>query len=322
MGRRRQKRADQHRTLRRRRLGVAAATGVVIGVVIGVAGAAAMLLLPRGDAGRADVPRRDGSPAWSPDGTRIVFYSAREGNGEIHVIGADGTGERRLTRTPSDEGYPWWSPDGGTITFDSDAGGSFDIWAMDPDGGNVRRLTTDPARDVSASWFGDRIVFMSDRNGGFDLYAMNRDGTGVEQLTSNGTSWFPVYSPDGSQVALHVGRDVHVMSAGGGELTRLTQDPANGMYPSWSPDGRRLAFMSWRNGATQIFVMNADGSDQRRVVAMPEGDAIDPRWSPDGSRIVFVHLPAGPQSTERSLWLVNPDGSGLRPLSKSIHGRS
>ena len=102
----------------------------------------------------------------------------------------------------------------------------------------------------------------------------------------------------------------------GSGLMRLTVDPENGMYPSWSPDGKRLAFMSWRNGRTELFVMNADGSDQRKLLTMERGDAIDPRWSPDGSRIVFVQMPVGMNGQERAIHVVNADGTGLRRLSK------
>jgi Tol biopolymer transport system component len=246
---------------------------------------------------------KDGSPAWSPDGTRIAFYSERDGNAEIYVMNADGTDARRLTNSPADEGYPGWSPDGRSITFDSDRDGDFEIYAMNADGTNVQALTEHPARDVSATWApdGSHVVFMSDRDGGFDVYKARpaAAGNGGNQLveatrvTTTGTSWFPVYSPDGSHLAFHVGRDVHVMPAAGGALTRLTTDPANGMYPTWSPDGTRIGFMSWRNGRTELFTMNADGSDQKLLLSMEQGDAIDPRWSPDGSRIAFVHMPEG-----------------------------
>ena len=260
---------------------------------------------------------RDGAPAWSPDSRRIVFFSEHDGQGDIWVMNADGSGATQLTDTRADEGYPWWSPDGATITFDSDRDDGFDIWAMDADGSNVRRLRRHAARDVAASWSPDgrRIAFMSDRTGGFDVWVMDADGMNAVRVTETGTSWFPVFSPDGSRLAFHVGRDVHTMDAAGGPLTRLTADPANGMVPSWSPDGRRIAFMSWRNGRTEIFVMNADGTDQRVLVSMPSGDAIDPRWSPDGASIVFVHLPGGMQGEERTIWRVDADGGNLRRLS-------
>jgi Tol biopolymer transport system component len=286
---------------------------VVAGVaVLAIAGIATKLLV------RTQVDWKDGSPAWSPDGRRIAFYSERDGNAEIYVMSADGTGVTRLTNTKADEGYPAWSPDGRTISFDSDRDGNFDVFAMNADGTNVRPLTRHAARDVSATWApdGSSIVFMSDREGGgFDAYRAAPDPAATAaRVTRTGTTWFPVFSPDGQALAFHVGRDVHTMPASGGEPRRLTVDPANGMYPSWSPDGRRLAFMSWRNGKTEIFTMNADGSDQKPLVSMERGDAVDPRWSPDGSQIAFVHLPDGMNGSAAIICIANADGTGLRQL--------
>src|SRR5829696_7351169 len=132
--------------------------------IVGVAIVAARLLV------RSQGEWKDGSPAWSPDGTRIAFYSERDGNAEIYVMTSDGAGLTRLTNSKADEGYPAWSPDGRTISFDSDRDGNFDVFAMNADGTSVRPLTRHPARDVSASWSpnGGKIVFMSDRDGGFD----------------------------------------------------------------------------------------------------------------------------------------------------------
>jgi len=158
---------------------------------------------------------------------------------------------------------------------------------------------------------GAPVVLWTDP-GGFDAYRMSSTvQSNPERLTRTGSTWFPVFSPDGSTLAFHVGRDVYTMPSGGGELRRLTHDPANGMYPSWAPDGRRLVFMTWRSGRTELYVMNADGSDQRKLMDVDRGDAIDPRWSPDGSRIAFVHMPDGMNGNAARICTVGADGAAL-----------
>jgi TolB protein len=272
-------------------------------------------------------PVRDGSPSWSPDGKQIAFYSERDGRpADLFVMDADGSHVRQLTDTPAAEGYPSWSPDGTRIAFEADApDGNFDIYVMNADGTNTRRLTADPHRDVAPAWSpdGKTIAFMSDRaRADFDIFLMNADGTGVEALTHGGTNWFPQFSKDGTKLAFHVGRDVHVLDLTTRALIRLTTDPDNGMYPTWAPDASRLAFMSWRNGKTELFTMKADGSDQQRLVSMPVGSAIDPRWSPDGTRIVFVNAPETspdpnrPETLERAIYAVDVASGKVTRLSR------
>ncbi|MBP8274418.1 MAG: PD40 domain-containing protein [Acidobacteria bacterium] len=243
-------------------------------------------------------PVRDGAPSWTPDSRQIVFYrETGDLKADLFIMNADGRDVRQLTTTPTAaEGYPSVSPDGKTIAYESDAaGGNFDVWLMDISGFNPRRITTTPSRDVGPAWSpdGKAIIFMSDRdNPEFDIYTMMVDGSNVQRMTNGHTNWFPQFSPDGARVAMHTGRDVHVLDVATQKIARLTTDPANGMYPTWSPDGQRLIFMSWRNGATQLFMMNADGSDQQQIAAAPVGSSIDPRWSTDGARVVFVVTPA------------------------------
>ena len=85
---------------------------------------------------------------------------------------------------------------------------------IDADGGVARQLTKHAGRDVAPAWSpdGSKIAFMSDRGGkGFEVFVMNADGSGVEQFTTTGSSWFPQFSPDGTRIALHVHRDVHIL---------------------------------------------------------------------------------------------------------------
>jgi TolB protein len=264
-------------------------------------------------------PPADGSPSWSPDGTRIVFYSERDGNSEIYVMGADGSHPTRLTHTAASEGYPNFSPDGRKISFDTDRDGNFEIYVCEADGSRPTRLTQTAARDISASWSPDgrQLAFMSDRTGEFEVWVMNADGSHPRRVTDFGSNWFPRWSPDGSRLAYHVGRDIHVLDVKGAKFARLTIDPDNGMYPAWSPDGRRIAFMSWRAGRTEIFVMDADGAHQRRLTQTSAGDVIDPRWSPDGRRIAFVHVPRGLQASgPKVICVMNADGTNIRRLSR------
>ncbi|MFQ3535516.1 MAG: protein kinase [Aggregatilineales bacterium] len=91
-------------------------------------------------------------PAWSPDGSRIAFQSKRDGNLEIYVINADGTGLRRLTNHPAADGRPAWSPDGQWLAFESDRDGKLDIYIMRADGSDVRRVTSGPGKNGWPSW--------------------------------------------------------------------------------------------------------------------------------------------------------------------------
>lgn len=241
-------------------------------------------------------PARDGAPNWFPDGRALVFASeVGVERADIFRMNTDGSGRRNLTETSANDSTPSVSPSGELIAFESDRDGNDEIYVMAADGTNVRRLTQDPARDLAPAWSPDgrRIVFTSDRDSraSADVYIMNADGTGVERLTSDQSHWAPQFSPDGTQIALQVNLDVHVYDLAARTMRRLTQEPQNGMGPTWSPDGARLAFVSTRNRRAEIFTMNADGSNQRALVTLPRGNAIDPRWSPDGSRIAFVFVP-------------------------------
>ncbi len=279
-----------------------------------------------GCGGSAPIVVRDGAPAWAPDSTRIAFYAEVNGKpADLFVMHLDGSGLTQVTNTPEiAEGYPQWSPDGRQIAFESHTrDGNFDVYVMHADGSNVRRLTDHPRRDVGPAWSpdGQRIVFMSDRDGQeFNLYWMPVGGGAAERLTEGQTDWFPQFSPDGTRLAFHRWNDVHVMDLATSEIRGLTKAPDNGMYPSWSPDGTRLAFMSWRGGPTAIYLMNADGSDQRQVVRMSVGSAIDPRWSPDGRQLLFVHVPeqaadeAQAANQSRHLYVAQVDTGTIRRL--------
>ena len=172
--------------------------------------------------------------SWSPDGQMIVFDTGRDGNGEIYVMKADGSGQRIVVAIPSSNEFdPEWSPDGRTIAFNTDRDGNREIYAMNLDGRNQRNLTRHPQRDGQ---YGNRFR----------------------------------WSPDGRRIAFTTNRDgnteIYVMNADGSYQRNLTRTPKHERLLDWSPDGSKIAFQ--REGVKPrwaFLVMNADGSGVRKV---------------------------------------------------------
>jgi hypothetical protein len=182
-------------------------------------------------------PSYDGwRPTWSPDGTRIAFFSARTGDDEIYTIGVDGSGLERLTFDPADDAHPAWSPDGARIAFVSNREAidplRFGIYVMGADGSQPTLLTEHTSDDDWPAWSpeGTRIAFVSDRSGSRGIWVMNADGSTPILLIDGGAST-PAWSPDGTRIAFDVGGDLYIMNADGTDAQRIR----NGFFPSWGP---------------------------------------------------------------------------------------
>jgi Tol biopolymer transport system component len=144
---------------------------------------------------------QEGMAAWSPDGSRIVFVSDRDGNYDLYLSDADGADARRLTATPDvDELTPDWAPDGTEIVYAAHGpGGLTQVWAVKSDGSGARPLTSEAQgsnMDPVVSPDGRLIAFTSTRAGGYDIHLMARDGTQqrpvlVSPAKESKPAWFP-----------------------------------------------------------------------------------------------------------------------------------
>ncbi len=252
---------------------------------------------------------------------QIVFESKRDGNREIYVMNADGTGQTRLTNNSLWDGGAKWSPDGTKIVFHSDAfqNGKYEVFVMNPDGSNQTNLTNNSADDLNPSWSpdGTKIAFATKRTGNEEVFVMNADGTGQTNLTNNSAGdGTPSWSPDGTMIAFNSNRngnnDIFVMNVDGTGQTNLTSSSDHENSPIWSPDGTKIIYQRTIGGQEKVFVMNADGTGQTNLTNNPSIDA-GPSWSADGKRILFQTDRDG----NAEIYVMNADGSGLSNLTNN-----
>ena len=182
------------------------------------------------------------------------------------------------------------------------ASGRSQIYIMNSDGTNIKNISNNDHDEFGFSWSpdGSKLAFTSDYYGKGQIFIINSDNTARQNL-SDEDHWYgyPTWSPDGSKIAFVSGEpeiidgqanlkgQINIMKNDGTEKRNLSGNILNDWYPTWSPDGSEIAFVSYKNNIPQIFTMNPDGSE-RKNLSNNDSDELYPTWSPDGSKIAFV----------------------------------
>lgn len=233
-----------------------------------------------------------GNPTWSPDGHKIAYVDASDGDSEIWIMNEDGTNPVQLTSDSISSRQPAWSPDGTEIVFQQydPSTSEVDLFVINTDGTNKRNLTNSPSiAEAFPTWsINNEIAFHADGVGGTDdIFAIGADGSGLRNITNSSTrEEFPDWSPDGTKIIYDrmenpssSERDIWVSNADGTNASNLTNSAGYDSSAAWSPDGTKIVYMSAATYPSQLWTMNADGTDQQQITTLAL-DAHRPDWQP------------------------------------------
>ncbi|MEZ8217842.1 WD40-like Beta Propeller Repeat [Candidatus Fervidibacteria bacterium JGI MDM2 SSWTFF-3-K9] len=225
----------------------------------------------------------------------------------------------RLTYYEGNDWFPMVSPDG-TLYFVSDRTGVFNIWRMPLSGTRDKGQWTGKAKVEQVTNHADRVLYPNlSRDGRFIVYEHDfslwvvptRGGkpkrltifapsdepqNRLQRLTLTSQATQFALSPDGKQVAFVVRGEIFVVNVErGGEAKRITDHPYRDFDIDWSPDGRKLAFISERDGNREVYIVDVRTRELRRLTNTPDAAESNPEWSPTGNYVAFVRGPFGRQ---------------------------
>jgi TolB protein len=246
-----------------------------------------------------------GHPGWSPDRKQIIFVSNMDGHNanDVYVMDADGSDVRRLTDTPSaGEISPRFSPDGKQVAYARQDDNRWALWVMQADGSGQQKITADYSFVEFPSWTHDasEIYFSAierdeatgDSYGSAKIFSADVASHAVRLRIDTGTGDVcPHFSRDGKRLTYAAGppggeagnidiyaHDMASDDVSGAKDTALTSAAGKDDYGNASPDDRTMVFLSDRDGNPELYVMDRDGSHQRRLTNTPDVQENVPDW--------------------------------------------
>lgn len=233
-----------------------------------------------------------GSPG-RPQGL-LAFHADPGGDSGLYVMGADGSGVRLAS--PNLAGHPFsrWSPDGTRLLFLSGAYGEGALRLLDLGAKRERTVGSDTVRAYDWAPEGRSLVYES-RDG--TMWLAPASGAGKPRRLGRGHG--PDWSPDGRWITyfdVSGDPDVFKLPVRGGKPVRLTSHRGADFSPQWSPNGRTIAFVSERDGNSELYLVSADGRRTRRLTRDPAPDEAF-QWAPDGGRLAYVSYRDGAEPT-------------------------